>query len=419
MRILYNLGIYLYWCAISLACPFNNKAKLFKEGRKGLLEKIKRELSGAERIIWFHSASVGEFEQARPLIEWIKENKPQYKIVLTFFSPSGYQLRKNYAKADWVFYLPIDTPHNAKAFLQVVKPEIAIFVKYEFWYNYLTQLKKQGIPTYIICSIFRPEQNFFKWYGGFFRKMLYCFTTLFVQDKTSAQLLSSIGLTENVQICGDTRFDRVNQIASKSSPIPAVATFTENSFPIIAGSTWPPDEELFAAQLRNLSGERIKLVLVPHEIAPSHIEGILKTFSGHRCELYTEIAKLQEEERAERLRRADVLIIDTIGMLSSIYRYGKCAYIGGGFGVGIHNTLEAAVYGIPVLFGPKYQKFREARALIGLRSSESINDGEELRNILQTLISNPKELETRGAIAREYVESNLGSTSAIIERIGL
>ena len=249
--------------------------------------------------------------------------------------------------------------------------------------------------------------------------MLYCFTTLFVQDKTSAQLLSSIGLTENVQICGDTRFDRVNQIASKSSPIPAVATFTENSFPIIAGSTWPPDEELFAAQLRNLSGERIKLVLVPHEIAPSHIEGILKTFSGHRCELYTEIAKLPEQEGAERLRRADVLIIDTIGMLSSIYRYGKCAYIGGGFGVGIHNTLEAAVYGIPVLFGPKYHKFREARALIGLRSSESISNGEELRKILQTLISNPKELETRGAIAREYVESNLGSTSAIIERIGL
>ena len=416
VRTLYNLGIRLYWSAICIASRFNSKAKLFKEGRRGLIGRIAGEVAGAEHIIWFHSASVGEFEQARPLIEWIKEHKPQYRILLTFFSPSGYELRKNYNKADWVFYLPIDTPHNAKAFLEAVKPERAIFVKYEFWHNYLHQLKKRGIPTYIICAIFRPGQNFFKWYGGFFRNMLRCFTELFVQDNDSAALLAGIGIRENVTICGDTRFDRVSQIASASSPIPAVESFTKNSFPIIAGSTWPPDEELFRAQLGRLQGERIKLVLVPHEIGKTHIEQILKTFEGYKTALYT---SLERDVESSRLEDTDVLIIDTIGMLSSIYRYGKCAYIGGGFGVGIHNTLEPAVYGIPVLFGPKYGKFKEARDLIASGGALSVKEGEELRQKLQTLISNPDELKTRGDACIKYVASNIGSTKAIVEALQL
>lgn len=408
MRFLYNIAIGIYGALISFAALFNNKAKLFTQGRKGLLKRIAGEITHSNPIIWFHCSSVGEFEQARPLIEWYKENRKEYRILLTFFSPSGYEMRKNYPLADWIYYLPVDTARNARRFLEIVSPTKAIFIKYEFWYNYLTQLRKKGIETYIVSAIFRKDQVFFKPYGGLFRKMLKSFTALFVQDTLSQQLLSEIGITQNVTICGDTRFDRVNQITSSSKEFPAISKFSENSFTILAGSTWPPDEEILAASVKNFS--KVKLVIAPHEIHKEHIAKIQEIFKGYKIIKFSDC----KDGNDTALEQANVLLIDCMGILSSIYRYGNFAYIGGGFGVGIHNILEAATYGIPVAFGPKYQKFKEARDLIARQGATSVRSGEEFYALLDKLVKNRNVVEERGAVCLNYVKENLGATKKII-----
>ena len=411
LRFLYNIVIGIYGALISFASLFNHKAGLFCKGRKGLMERIAGEISHSKPIIWFHCSSVGEFEQARPLIEWYKENRKEYSILLTFFSPSGYEMRKNYPLADWIYYLPMDTSRNARRFIDTVSPAKAIFIKYEFWYNYLTQLKKKGIETYIVSAIFRKDQVFFKPYGGLFRKMLKSFTALFVQDDLSLQLLKEIGITSNVTICGDTRFDRVNQITAASKEFPAISKFSGNSFTILAGSTWPPDEEILAASVKNFS--KVKLVIAPHEIHKEHISKIMEIFKGYNVVKFSDCGEIDDAA----LQQANVLLIDCMGILSSIYRYGNFAYIGGGFGVGIHNILEAATYGIPVAFGPKYQKFKEARDLVARQGATSVRSQEEFYSLLDKLVKNRNVVEERGKICFNYVQENLGATKKIISII--
>lgn len=400
------------WCygaLIGVAGLFNHKAKLFSQGRKGLLEKIRSQIDHTHPIVWFHCSSVGEFEQARPLIEWYKESRKEYRILLTFFSPSGYEMRKNYPLADWIFYLPVDTASNARRFLDAVKPEKAVFIKYEFWYNYLNQLKKRGVKTYIVSAIFREDQVFFKPWGGLFRKMLASFTALFVQDELSGRLLEGIGIKDNVTICGDTRFDRVNQITASSREFPVISKFSKDSFTVLAGSTWPPCEEILAATVKNFS--KVKLVIAPHEIHKEHIAKILETFKGYKLLKFSDV----KDDSDPRLESSNVLLIDCMGILSSIYRYGDFAYIGGGFGVGIHNILEAATYGIPVAFGPKYQKFKEARDLVALQGATSVRGQEEFYALLDKMVKNRPVREERGRICLDYVKKNLGATEKIIK----
>ncbi len=409
MSILYNIAMWCYGALIGVAGLFNHKAKLFSQGRKGLLEKIRSQIDHTHPIVWFHCSSVGEFEQARPLIEWYKENRKEYRILLTFFSPSGYEMRKNYPLADWIFYLPVDTASNARRFLDAVKPEKAVFIKYEFWYNYLNQLKKMGVKTYIVSAIFREDQVFFKSWGGLFRKMLASFTALFVQDELSGRLLEGIGIKENVTICGDTRFDRVNQITASSREFPAISKFSKDSFTVLAGSTWPPCEEILAATVKNFS--KVKLVIAPHEIHKEHIAKILETFKGYKLLKFSDV----KDDSDPRLESSNVLLIDCMGILSSIYRYGDFAYIGGGFGVGIHNILEAATYGIPVAFGPKYQKFKEARDLVALQGATPVRGQEEFYALLDKMVKNRPVREERGRICLDYVKKNLGATEKIIK----
>lgn len=409
MSVIYNIAMWCYGALIGVAGVFNSKAKLFSQGRKGLMEKIRSQIDHTHPIVWFHCSSVGEFEQARPLIEWYKENRKEYRILLTFFSPSGYEMRKNYPLADWIFYLPVDTASNARRFLDAVKPEKAVFIKYEFWYNYLNQLKKMGVKTYIVSAIFREDQVFFKPWGGLFRKMLASFTALFVQDELSGRLLEGIGIKENVTICGDTRFDRVNQITASSKEFPVISKFSKDSFTVLAGSTWPPCEEILAATVKNFS--KVKLVIAPHEIHKEHIAKILETFNGYKLLKFSDV----KDESDPRLESSNVLLIDCMGILSSIYRYGDFAYIGGGFGVGIHNILEAATYGIPVAFGPKYQKFKEARDLVALQGATPVRGQEEFYALLDKMVKNRPVREERGRICLDYVKKNLGATEKIIK----
>ncbi len=425
MSFLYNTAINAYGLAINIAGAFNNKARLFKEGRKGLLEKISAEINHSHPIIWFHCSSVGEFEQARPLIEWYKENRQEYKILLTFFSPSGYEMRKNYPLADWIYYMPLDTASNARKFLDIVQPKKAIFIKYEFWYNFLSQLHKRGVDTYIVSAIFRPDQPFFKPYGKLFRDMLKSFSNLFVQDVQSKELLESIGIRENVTICGDTRFDRVNQITAASKEFPLIERFSRNAFTILAGSTWGPDEEILAATVKNFS--KVKLVIAPHEIHKEHIDKICTLFKGYKVLKFSDFDKKFTteydsrfsalEQFEQQLEESNVLIIDCLGILSSIYRYGKFAYIGGGFGVGIHNILEAATYGIPVVFGPNYRKFKEAKDLVARGGASPVRGPEEFYGILDNYVKSERTRKDKGKICLGYVQENLGATNKIISII--
>jgi len=425
LSFLYNTIINAYGLAINIAGAFNNKARLFKEGRKALLEKISAEINHSHPIIWFHCSSVGEFEQARPLIEWYKENRQQYRILLTFFSPSGYEMRKNYPLADWIYYMPLDTASNARKFLDIVQPKKAIFIKYEFWYNFLSQLHKRGVDTYIVSAIFRPDQPFFKPYGNLFRDMLKSFSNLFVQDVQSKELLESIGISENVTICGDTRFDRVNQITAASKEFPLIERFSRNAFTILAGSTWGPDEEILAATVKNFS--KVKLVIAPHEIHKEHIDKICTLFKGYKVLKFSDFDKKFTteydsrfsvlEQFEQQLEESNVLIIDCLGILSSIYRYGKFAYIGGGFGVGIHNILEAATYGIPVAFGPNYRKFKEAKDLVSRGGATPVRAQEEFYSILDNYVKSERTRKEKGKICLSYVQENLGATNKIISII--
>lgn len=404
MAFFYNIGIRAYTLAIRLASPFNEKAALWLKGRKNIREKIGAVKKGKHRLIWFHAASLGEFEQGRPVMEALKKEQPDTKILLTFFSPSGYEIRKNYTGADYIFYLPADTPRNARHFIRSVQPDAAVFVKYEYWYNYLHELHKQGIPTYLISAIFRKEQPFFKTWGGLHRKMLHFFTRLFIQDEMSARLLSSIGV-ESFEQTGDTRFDRVKQIADSAKDIDKVARFLNGAPAVVCGSTWPPDEDLLLDYI-NRDDTPFKWIIAPHEIGENHIKGILD-----KCN----VPAIRYSQEDGTLSEAKVLIVDCIGLLSSVYRYGKIAYIGGGFGAGIHNTLEAAVYGIPVIFGPRYRKFNEAVTLIQQGGAFSIRNKAELDELLDSLLRNETITETAGQQARAYVNSQLGATAIIMK----
>lgn len=396
----------------------NHKFKTWFRGQRETLNAEHKAILEANRgAVWIHAASVGEFEQARPLIEQLKIHNSQFKIVVTFFSPSGYEARKNYELADAVLYLPFATRRKAKKFIEALQPSIAIFVKYEFWPAYLKQLKKRGIPTYSISAIFRPTQRFFHWYGASARRVLKCFTHLYVQDEASRRLLAEHGIHE-CTVAGDTRFDRVAQVQrdhiQSTKDLTPIAQFVDEANEVlVAGSTWPEDEDLLEAYLKNTDG-RVKLILVPHEINEDHLHRIFNLFQGRMVSYSTIHAMPSNMSRLNILHHAQVMVIDTMGLLSSIYRFGQVAYIGGGFGVGIHNTIEAAVYGVPVVFGPNYHHFREAQGLIDAGAARSIKNYSELEAALNTAF---EQHETIGAKAAAYVESEKGATAKIYEQI--
>lgn len=407
MILFYKTGIFFYSLLIHIYSIFNEKARFFVRGRKNWEEILAQKIDTKAKYIWFHCASLGEFEQGRPVIEELKLRFPEYKIVLTFFSPSGYEIRKNYPLADVVAYLPMDTKRNANNFLNIVKPEKAFFVKYEFWYFYISELKKRNIPLYIISAIFRENQQFFKntpW-GKWYRKLLNQVDHLFVQNEKSGELLKTIGIT-NFTVSGDTRFDRVAAIAKSSKEIPIVDKFKGDSLLVIAGSTWKPDEELLAEFINQSS---IKFIIVPHEVSANNINRIHQLLKKPAISF----SKVSETE----IDKFQVLIIDSVGLLSSIYRHGNIAYIGGGFGVGIHNILEAATFGLPLIFGPNYKKFKEAVDLTSEGGAISISNSNELLNTLNNLIREKNELEKASVICRKYVAKNVGSTKHIIKKV--
>ena len=407
---LYNIGIYLYALIILVISPWNKKAGLFRRGRTHGYKQWKIIGQDGAPVAWFHCSSLGEFEQGRPLIEAYRKQFPAHKILLTFFSPSGYEIRKNYTGVDWTLYLPLDTPRNARRFVKMINPKIAIFIKYDFWYNLLRALKKQAVPVYVASAIFRPSQAFFQWYGGFFRKMLHACRYLFVQNDASKELLATIGITKAL-VTGDTRFDRVWQLAQTPETLPVVEKFSAGQPTIIAGSTWPADEEKLAAAFAALPANT-RLVIAPHEIHEEHLAAIEKYFYPFGVRRYSTSPQPPPKE-GERLahREARVLVLDTIGMLSSAYRYGTVAYIGGGFGAGIHNTLEAAVYGLPVIFGANYQRFREAGELIAQGGAASYTTGKELTVLLQKWLADNRSGKTN----RQYVAQHCGATAAILK----
>jgi 3-deoxy-D-manno-octulosonic-acid transferase len=466
LTILYHISISLYLFASGIMGIFSRKAALFYAGRQSLLSLIEDEMSYSQdsdrETVWFHCASVGEFEQARPIIELIRERFPLYRIVITFFSPSGYELRKNYPLADHIFYLPMDTKKNAAKFIELINPSLVIFVKYEFWRNYLTRLNKCGVPVYLVSGIFRQGQPFFRWWGGSFRNILNLFTHLFVQDENSASLLRGIGV-ERVTVCGDTRFDRVHALAQKAVKISSVEIFCGSSLCCVAGSTWPADEELIVAHYRryfhrekiakryselkrgkhrqpkdsiryghfpeldaNLSVDshenisvdshepKFKLIIVPHEVDENQIKKLIALL---RDIPYVRYSELEGNHKGEVLSEASVLIIDSVGILSRVYRYGSFAYIGGGFGAGIHNILEAATYGMPVVFGPKFRKFKEARDLTELGGAFSVKSKDELVEIFDKLLSDSTFRDECSSVCAGYVAKNIGATEYIVNSI--
>ncbi len=404
---LYNLGISFYYFGIWIASFFNKKAELWIDGRKNIFEKIKTQITDNQMIIWFHCASLGEFEQGRPLIEKIKNDLPNYKILLTFFSSSGYEIRKNYTAADYIFYLPIDTPKNAQKFLEIVQPKMAFFVKYEFWYNYLHQLNQQRIPTYLISSVFRKDQIFFKPYGSFFKKMLFFFDHIFVQNEKSKAILLENEVS-HVSMAGDTRIDRVLEIQKNKKSFDKISAFKGTTEILIGGSTWPPDEDILIEWIHSQNDFRWKFIIAPHDINESHLIEIEKKIKVNSIRF--------SQINAFNATSAKVMIIDNIGMLSSLYQYGKVAMIGGGFGSGIHNTLEPISFGLPVIFGKKYQKFEEANQLVETGGGFTISNFEEFKTAMENL---EKEAFYNNAstMAKNYVLNNRGATRKIFDFI--
>lgn len=407
MNLLYLFGLHLFKLLLIIISPFNKKAKNWLSGRKGLLQQIEETIRDNEERVWFHAASLGEFEQGRPVMEALKSDNPDLKIVLTFFSPSGYEIQKDYKYADYVFYLPLDTKRKAKKFVSIVNPKFAIFIKYEFWRNFLEALKNQKVPTYLISGIFRPDQYFFKGYGKWYRKTLFYFDWFFVQNNESRKLLNSIGL-KNVTISGDTRFDRVYQIAQKAKPFPIVEKFSNNHFTVILGSSWKADEELLWDFINDTTKD-IKYIIAPHEIHESNIERVISRITKK----VVRYSKTDEDS----VSNADVLVIDNIGMLSSLYKYGHVAYIGGGFGSGIHNILEAATFGLPVLFGPNHHKFQEAADLIKLEGGFEVNNKSKVTEILNKLYLDKEYLIQKSKTCKNYVDDKRGATETILKRL--
>jgi 3-deoxy-D-manno-octulosonic-acid transferase len=409
MNFVYHIGLYIFKFLLIIASPFNLRAKKWIAGRKNLFNKISSQLKSNEKRIWIHAASLGEFEQGRPVIEEIKKQWPDLKIVLTFFSPSGYEIRKDYELADYVFYLPLDTRSNANKFIELIKPEFAIFIKYEFWFNFLYSLRKKNIPTYLISAIFRKDQVFFRPWGIWYRKVIGYFEWLFVQNQVSLELLYKFGY-KNASISGDTRFDRVHQIGATAKNIPIVEKFKDGQFTIIIGSSWKADEEILFDFINGIQANT-KFIIAPHEIHEANIERITNNLKVN----YQRFSKAD----LQNVSMPKVLIIDNIGLLSSIYQYGKIAYIGGGFGSGIHNVLEASTFGQPVLFGPNYKKYQEAVDLIKLGGAFEVNKSGDVKEILNKLIADKAYLEKASAISRKYVEDNRGACKTIMEYLKL
>jgi 3-deoxy-D-manno-octulosonic-acid transferase len=451
MWIIYNLIIHLYGDSISVAALFSSKARKWVDGRKGLFQRIESAVGGRRlavggrrsvvsgrrlavglqddsdkiilptadcqlpTLIWFHCASLGEFEQGRPVIEAFREGHPDWKILLTFFSPSGYEIRKNYEGADYIFYLPLDTPGNARKFIRLVRPSIVVFVKYEFWFHFLDILYKEKIPVYIISAIFRPQQHFFKWYGGWTRKQLKKVTGFFVQDQVSEGLLRAQGI-ERVIVSGDTRFDRVAAIAGNTKSFPLVEKFVAQSTIFLAGSTWPADEELIV-KLIEVYGDKMKFIIAPHEVHKARIEALRDKIPNSRFQIPNYQVKLFSALTEDNAVSCNLLIIDGIGYLSHLYQYATIAYIGGGFGVGIHNILEAAAFGKPVIFGPKFEKFREAVDLIEAGGAFPVNNSEQLNNRTIELMEDEVFRKKSSEICSAYVSRKKGATEIILSNI--
>lgn len=406
MRLLYDIGIGLYTILLSLLSPFHKKARLWVNGRKRLFDRIEQSIEKDAKPIWFHFASLGEFEQGRSVMEAIKKKYPDEKIIITFFSPSGYEIRKNTPLADYVFYLPTDTAAHARDFLDIVKPKFAVFTKYEYWYHYFRELNRRTIPLFVISAIFREGQIFFKWYGGFFRGILKHVRFFFAQNTDSVLWLRAIHIRQ-AGLAGDTRFDRVVELPKQRRTISEVEQFLgDHAQVLVAGSTWAPDERLLAELLATQKGW--KMILAPHEIHGAHLQEIKQLFP--HALFFSRFAEYTTFEIA----KASVLVIDNIGMLSSLYGYGQFAYIGGGFGVGIHNTLEAATYGIPVIFGPNYTRFQEAVDLIAVGSGFHVGNAKELRRVVQLLSSGEQRMNA-GEAAQRYVQEKAGATQIIMK----
>lgn len=403
MLFLYDLGIQIYRLLILLASLKNKKAEDWIKGRKNLLHEIEEQLDKTKRPIWFHFASLGEFEQGRSVLEELKARYPGSSIIITFFSPSGYEIRKDYNLADHVFYLPLDTKKNAKEFVRMIKPSIAIFTKYEYWYHYFAELERNNVPLFMISAIFRENQPFFKWYGSLHRRMLGMVSHFFVQNETSKDLLSGLGFN-NISIAGDTRFDRVVKNASRVKTIDRVQEFCGDDKIFIGGSTWFEDETLIASLTEKYADW--KFIIAPHEIKPERIRQAAKLFRG----------SVKFSEFSPDVTNYRILIIDNIGMLSSLYQYADIAYIGGGFGVGIHNTQEAAAFNVPVIFGPNYDKFSEACALIDAGAAFSIKNNKELERVMIRL-QDRFFREEAGKIGGEYVRNHIGATETILDYI--
>ena len=403
----YSLGIAAYTAAIKVAAHWNPKARLWVDGRKGIFERLHEAVGDGKRVVWIHVSSLGEFEQGRPVIEMIHERHPEYRILLTFFSPSGYEIRKNYPAADMVFYLPADTVANARRFLDIVRPEAAIFVKYDYWLNYLAELRRREIRTYIFSSLFRPDSVFFRPWGGAFRRALQTFDTIFVQNNASKRLLAGIGF-DNVVVAGDTRFDRAAALPSQAARYPLIERFKGDKRLFIVGSSWRPDEDILIPFINN--HPEIKFIVAPHEMEEPRIERLMSECRGgavrySRCGENSDVAS------------AHLMIVDVIGILNQLYQYAEWCYIGGGFGVCIHNTQEPATYGMPIAFGPKYHKFKESCDMIALGACRSVTTTAELEEWFAPLEAD-EELRLRTARkAADYIAANKGATNLIVKTI--
>ncbi|MFG4002605.1 3-deoxy-D-manno-octulosonic acid transferase [Flavobacterium aquidurense] len=405
MLFLYNLVISIAGFFLKIAALFSPKIKLFTEGRKNVFAILEEKIKPSDKTIWFHSASLGEYEQGLPVIEKIKEKYPSHKIIVTFFSPSGYEVRKNNTVADTTVYLPMDTKSNAKKFLKLVHPELAFFIKYEFWLNYLKELETSQTPTYLVSGIFRDNQMFFKWYGGFYRKALKAFTYFFVQNESSKEKIEAIGF-HNVIVSGDTRFDRVNAILERDNTLDFIESFKNNAPAIVIGSSWPKDEALIAEYI-NQAPEDVKFIIAPHNIKAEQIASLKSQI--------TKSTVLFSEKKDLDLSDFNVFIIDTVGLLTKIYSYGTIAYVGGGFGnPGIHNILEPATFGIPIVIGPNYSNFAEATQLVGLGGCIVISNKEELKQNLDRLLADKAFLEEKSRICKTYIQDNKGATNTIM-----
>ncbi len=408
MRQVYTLVIYIYGLLVRVAAHFNAKAGLWADGRDEIFTRLKTALAPVDRsrnpVVWFHVSSLGEFEQGRPIIEAYRLNWPDSKILLTFFSPSGYEVRKNYPPADWVFYLPLDTPANARRWMDIVRPSMAVFVKYDFWFNMLNALYQKKIPVYFISVMFRPSQHFFKWYGGWFRRQLDAVTWFFAQNRESAALLEAIG-KNNVTVTGDTRFDRVFSIAVNRQSFPLVEQFAGNHQVIICGSTWKEDEAILLPLISALT-PAVRFIIAPHDTSPDRIRYILERIEQPVVR-YSEL-------NAVNAAKPDILLIDSVGILAQLYQYATLAYVGGGFGAGLHNIQEPVTFGVPVFFGPRYHKFREAVDLVALGGAVCVNSRQELETKVKEILEDRTLHRRLSELCSRYVEENRGATGKVM-----